>query len=329
MSNLEYSSILETDDSSYAVTYMTDDMTGYTTTVIIQTNTDCTAKIQYSTDDGDTWSDLSGYDAVDVNDTTYTVDLNQGGNLRVGIKNDGAGITDTVTIKFIGKSGSPTYCSAVDVARKMQLWTASTSARLVFSTTTFPTLTEVNQMILEKEDYIDEVTNHSWRLQRDVNEYHNYESPTALSMRDRRNDYQSVKLKRRSIRAFKKSRDKLEVWDGSNWYDYVLNYTEDRGNDYWVNYTDGLVYFKNRRPTRTGSPIRVSYNWGEETVPYDIRDCCSSLVAIDLLLTSDYHTSTPDGVDADGRVRFKVEQMQNRADRILEEHKEVIMVVTS
>lgn len=329
MATLDYRISLSTSDDSYTYTPATTDATDYRVKYTIQANTNCTAKFQYSSDGGNTWTTITAgsLDSVDVDSTTVSDTFTQAGWIRVGVTNDDAGETDSVTVHLDLESASPSYCSAADVAKHMQLWDFTSGGRLTFGTTTYPTLVEVNEMIIENEDYIDSITGHAWRTRRNTNEYHDYTPPASIGRFDRVSDNRSVKLNHRSVRSLQGGSDTFELWNGSSWNDLVENSTEGRGNDYWVDYTNGIVYFKGERPTRTGKVFRASYNYGETSVPSDIRQAASLLTAIQILLTTDYQTATPDGVNEYQRIQQKVDYMQKKVDRIINERMEMTMVI--
>jgi hypothetical protein len=329
MATLTYETTVATNSSTLSSTPTTGDLTGYGTTITIQSNKDIIYTVQYSPSGADDdFEDLENFTNIALASTTTSFQVHIGGYLRVNGQNTVGGETDTVTVKFYAVSASPTYCSAADVARHLQYYNSVTSSRLVFSSTTFPSLTEVNDMILEMEDFIDEVTNHAWRTQRVNDEIHNYEYPYDLGRYDRVQDNRSIKLQHRSIRQVVSGTHKLELWDGGSWDDLVANYTEGRDSDYWIDYQGGQVYFVSKYPSRTGNALRATYDYGEATVAQDIRLACALLVAERLLLTSDYHVSdAPNAVDEGRNIRLKSERFYERAMQILNERKEFMMVI--
>ena len=117
----------------------------------------------------------------------------------------------------------------------------------------------------------------------------------------------------------------MELWSGNTWDDLIANHNEGRDQDWWLDYTDGIIYFEMKRPTRTSNVLRATYDYGESTVPHDIRDACAMLVAIDLLVSGDFHTSTAEGIDYSSRIQMKVNYYQKQVDVILRNRQEMLI----
>lgn len=215
------------------------------------------------------------------------------------------------------------YCSPADVARVMNLMVSG--ARLVFSNTSTPTLEEVNSMIEEATDYIDKETGHSWRETTVTDEYYDYIPPRGWGRWSRRNiDNRIIHLHHRKIRSFTSGTHKIEVWDGE-WTDLIAGYTEGRDEDYWIDYGLGVVYFITKHPTKRKNAVRVTYRYGDTTIPKDIRNLCAKIVAMELITTSDYNNLVPEG--AEGLLSKKIEYFEKDIKEKLEQHKEIFILV--
>ncbi len=211
-----------------------------------------------------------------------------------------------------------TYTSPELVASILRLIVPSTGARLVFSAATDPTLIEVTNRIRESEDFIDQETEHAWRAVTVADEYHDVRgSGFGLYSREL-----PISLHHRKIRAMVSGTDLIEVWDGSAWVDYVATKTEGRNNDYWVDYTNGVIYFVGSRPYVQNRGVRVTYRYGETTVPKDIQDVCTKLVAIRILQDDDYIKVLPEGV-SQYAVASKVESWTKDIEKKLSNYEEV------
>jgi len=330
MATKEFHLTVSTDDSTYSYSGATSDLTGYKTTVVIQTNTDCNVKIQYS-DDLVNWDD---YTPPDESSAEYQVDTDSSSKtlrlakyVRVGAINNGAGITDTVAISFTSESETPVYTSASDVASYLGWLTESaddpdTPTRRVFSETTIPTLSEVNDMILASEDYIDELTGHAWREAQVVDEYHDYQRGAWVAPYERERDAKSISMTHRKIRQVVSGTDKIEVSDGDSWTDFVADKTEGRGNDYWIDYRDGILFFRSSNPSVRIMSVRLTYRYGETTVPGDIREACALMVARKLMMAHDYMRNIPNGADYTGVYSMKLREWGKIIDKTLETRKE-------
>lgn len=162
-----------------------------------------------------------------------------------------------------------TYTTAAKVASLLQVNT--------FDGLSTPTLTEVEQIINRKEDYIDKRTGHAWRERAILEEYVN---PTDYN---RFGNGVRFDLKHRKIKEFDTlENDKIEVWNGNEWIDYVATKTEGRNDDYWVDYINGIVYIR-KRSGFFEHGIRITYRYGEDLVDGTIEDIATKLVMIDIL----------------------------------------------
>lgn len=216
------------------------------------------------------------------------------------------------------------YTTPQKVSGFMRLVNQTTQARLVFTDDTDPSLSDVESSIIQAMDRIDGETNHAWRAVQVTNEYYNI--PCNISG-VRRREY-AIHLRHRKINTLVSGTDKIEIWDGSEWIDLVLDangYTEGRGDDYWLDYEQGVVYIVNRRPWAREKGIRVSYKYGDVAVPGDIAQACTKLVAIDLAETNDYVVTLPDGISEYSR-GSKVDSWKRDVSRIIDNRREILTV---
>jgi len=175
------------------------------------------------------------------------------------------------------------YTTAAKVASFLSL-TDGAGARLTFSADTLPTDTEVDQWINNAEDEIDRGMNHAWRSTSISTEYYDYDGSGLLH------------LKSWPVQgAFESGTDLVECWNGSTWYDLVANKTEGRGNDFWVDYDQGVIYFLAYAPMVGKRSIRVTYVHGESAVPGWIEKLCNKMVAIVMYMNDDYSILIPEG----------------------------------
>lgn len=210
---------------------------------------------------------------------------------------------------------NPTYAAVDDVQRVMQ-------SEFHFDDNSTPTKEEVESILLEAEAMVEKETGHAWQEKSVSNEY--YDLPEHVP----RYPYRELKIKlnHRKIKTFDTAEgDKIEVWDGNQYVDYVTEKTEGRGStgEYWVNYEDGELYLQLYTRVDRKRAVRLSYRFGETTVPRDIRQA-TALLAASLLLQSDDRiqvvsdTNNPLSVTHDQRAN----NWQKRAMRILRNHAE-------
>jgi len=187
-----------------------------------------------------------------------------------------------------------------------------------FDATSTPTSTVIENFINRAEDRIDSRVTHAWRAKTITKEYIEPSSVYRWGTGIR------FDLIHRSIRTFVSGTDKVEIWDGSNWVDWVATKTEGRNNDYWVDYTTGSIYISNQINMYPHG-VRVTYRYGETTVPGSIEEA-TTMMAASLLLVSPEMSAvlfTDDGGSArqndSDRIRFWKEEI----DRILNNNQEI------
>ena len=159
--------------------------------------------------------------------------------------------------------------------------------RLVFDATSNPTKTEVEDLIEETEEIIDEHTEQSWKLNTLLRpEYHDFVSRYSRwgSYIDR-GGYQifSIKPKKANMKTFDTEEgDKIEVLQGDTWVDFVADKELGVGmydGDYWIDYEENWIYLFNDFPSTGQNTIRITYRYGETSVPLGIRRACTLLVS--------------------------------------------------
>ena len=176
------------------------------------------------------------------------------------------------------------YCTNAEVASLLQYTTNSgnSQARLTFSSSTLPTDTEVDDIINDMEDLIDEITGYTWKSKTITNEYHDYYSKHGYGRYYDRsgNTVYAIHPKKHPLKTMSSaSGDKIEVWDGTSWNDFLTTYTLGSGmydEDYWIDYSDdyGVIYLFNQFPNVGKNTIRLTYRIGASSVPNGIRLAC-------------------------------------------------------
>lgn len=162
-----------------------------------------------------------------------------------------------------------TYTTADDVAGLLQT--------TEFTLSTTPTLAQVEKIINRKEDRIDQKLMHAWR---EVSSKEMFLSPTFIDFRNGlRYDLPNYTLKDFSDG----SGDILEVWNGTEYIDYLADKVEGRNNDFWVDYTLGVLFIRTNTRPSTKKGIRVKFRYGEEDVTGEIEDLTTMLSCVDVL----------------------------------------------
>ena len=157
-----------------------------------------------------------------------------------------------------------------------------------------PSKEEVERIILRKTDAIDRATGHAWRERKVVNEMRDIDGPYYW------NSGVPVPLRHREIVTPLDSAkgDKIEVWEGENYNDWVSNpdYTEGRDGDYWVHVEAGILYIYRRPLYINRLNLRVSYRYGSDAqygVPRDVEEATAKMTAAELIRSDLYGQLVP------------------------------------
>lgn len=199
---------------------------------------------------------------------------------------------------------------------------------LVFDSGTIPTNTEVESLIDEVEDVIDKYTESSWKANSVTNEYYDFIAHSSYSSRsgsyvDRSgNVVFEIQLKNKPLRAMSSgSGHKIEVWQGDAWYDFIASATLGSAygdEDYWIDYQNSRIYLFNEFPVRGRQTIRITYSYGETSVPNGIRLASTWLVGAwvneryELYQTTDKDSSPPMAL---------AERWEEKAYKLLDEYR--------
>jgi len=214
-----------------------------------------------------------------------------------------------------------TYCTPANVASQLRRKVDGSTARFTFTTATDPTSTEIEDWINEAESYIDETTHHAFRFVTATNEYHPYKGQYDGIWKDAR-----IPLNHRSVQTFSHdSGDKLEIFNFTTYVDMLASsdYAEGEDDDYYVDYTNGHISFVRTRPWVHPQSVRVTYRYGESSVPYDIREACTKLVAIRYLESELYTATVPNGPGLSPSKDTIIDKWQADVDRILARRSEM------
>lgn len=153
-----------------------------------------------------------------------------------------------------------------------------------FTNDTVPSQTRVSKMIMQSEEFIDSQLRRAWRERKRSNEYVN---GRMNQMRHSRAGYKFI-LDRGDIKELDSTKgDKFEVWNGSEYVDYLATKEEGRDKDYWLDYEAGVLYIRNFVLRSYEKIIKLTYRYGQSTVPLDINDAVAKMVAIKILTNED------------------------------------------
>jgi hypothetical protein len=164
-----------------------------------------------------------------------------------------------------------TYCSVADVADFLRVSITATST---------PNKKQVEKIINRKEEELDRRIGHTFGRNKTVSrEIHDLPLLYTYGWGT------PVYLKHRNCRDFDTSAgDKIEVWQGAD-----SSYNDIIQDGQWYDFepTLGRLFFRGYIFTILRKyRIRVTYRYGDATVPLDIEDSCVKLTAIDILNSS-------------------------------------------
>lgn len=230
--------------------------------------------------------------------------------------------TDNISIFYYTETTTnpgSLYCSADDVKRIM-------GHTFDYGAATNPSDDWVTSFIEEATDEIDSRTHHAWRAVTVSNEYHDISSyPVPYESAD---TWIKISIKHRAVRAFSSgSGDKIEVWDGASWIDWVATKTEGRAGDYWADLKKGKLYMRFSLLFFKERGVRLTYRYGETTIPNDIRRACAMLAAVNLYRNDDMSDATAEtGDPVVAPYDARISQMEREIKRILHNRVEVFAI---
>ena len=217
-----------------------------------------------------------------------------------------------------------TYCTADQVISRLGFINQSDGTRFTDSSSTLPSTAELEEFINDAEDEIDRITNHAFRVITVTDEPHDFHHSYAVSHWRRS---AIARLHHRNITTLASgSGDKLEIFDGSTFIDLLATGTEGTGfgeNDFWVDKENGTIYIFSQFPIRGPGTIRVTYRYGDSSVPKDIRKACTLLAAIPVLQNDLYVRVFPANTDRFS-LQSRAESYQKQVEKILARHIEWI-----
>jgi len=206
-----------------------------------------------------------------------------------------------------------TYTTPAKVAAKLQLSTT-------FGEATIPTEAQVTTLILGIESEIERLTRMSWRSMKVTDELQTVQNREYYSLMNP----PYVRLNCKFVKAFSSAAgDKLEVYMSGTWTDWLTTKTEGRGDDFWVDYRAGIIYFNRSFPLfRYIEGVRVTYRHGKAAVDGWVERLATLMAAIevaenntDQFLHPGGGTAGPDKDSQGGMVG----RMQQKVDKILDE----------
>ena len=207
-----------------------------------------------------------------------------------------ASVSQAPTIKRIQMRALAAYCTPQDVFDLLQLKNVLGTSN--FTSSTVPTISMVEQNILEAQSYIDSYTRKSWRPNYIASEYHQF-NINGIKL-DYTYPYKILSLK---------------IWNGSSWD----TKTQGRGQDYFLVPDTSMIQFARyfalpAKFTTYNAPIwrwgggefsnavKISYLAGRD-INLDIRqgtvisDICTKIASIEVVRQADFGGAVVNGLD--------------------------------
>lgn len=183
------------------------------------------------------------------------------------------------------------YCQPADVAEFFDKYEDG------FTEQTNPSRNEVMRRIDAESNWVDQFTGHAWRERTVLREYHDLDgpyrhrsgTPISLGMRDIRTPLDESKG------------DKLELWRGNGYDDFVSDpeFEYGRDGDYWIEESIGMLYLYRRYVHwERHREIRITYRYGKEEIPPMVSDAVAKRAAAYFLESQQYRITTPGNDDA-------------------------------
>lgn len=187
-----------------------------------------------------------------------------------------------------------------------------------FSDSTKPSLNTIMDWIFEAEDEVDGECKHAFRETTVTNEYHDYPYHFTYLW-----GFIPIYLNNRKIKTLDTDEgDKIELFDGSSWIDYVTEKTEGRNDDFWMDYNNGILYVRKGYMIIRRKAIRLTYRFGEDTIPNDIKKVATRMVVKEFYINEDRSNMLPEGESQNLSYSRKIELIDKQINIILNRHRE-------
>lgn len=206
-----------------------------------------------------------------------------------------------------------TYCQVSDIADFL---------RIPIDDTTLPNTTQVAKIIVRKEDEIDRMTGMTFgRTKTITNDQHSLPLLYSYGWGT------PIYLKHRMIKDLDSTQgDSIQIWNGTSYQNLDIS-GGNFGSGYNVDTVFGEIYFKGYLFTvLRDKRIRVTFRYGEATVPNDIQDACIKMTCIDLLTTSFRMDNIPMGTDGALEWDKIINLWREDIDRIMRNREEIFVV---
>jgi hypothetical protein len=213
-----------------------------------------------------------------------------------------------------------TYCTTDDVPLFAQL-RGSNGRKVVWGTNPpVPTDADIQTLIESSEGIIEDITKQAWgtryiTITDEIQDIHGAYGRF-------RSSYAYIFLNNQKIAAFNSvAGDKIEIFEDNAWVDYLTSYNEGRGDDFFVDYQVGKIYFRNRNPPIGQQLARITYRQNSGSiVPEAVRQATALQVAIFLASNPGIQILFPSGEGGGANSVADIENYRTQIDLKLTPH---------
>jgi len=212
------------------------------------------------------------------------------------------------------------YCTSSQVASFLQVPS--------FSGSTTPSGGHVDDFIAMAEERIDQLTDHAWATSR-AKTVTEERGRIQRVMSNSVNDRGRIQLRHYPILNMDSGTDKLHIWDGGNYVEYIAGKTGDdtitnvTGKDYWIDKERGTIYlnsynqFNLLSDAPSGVTAYVTYRYATAATPQDIKQATIYFTAAMIAMNDDLNLMQEGDDSMDNR--SKAEKFEEMAMKILKD----------
>jgi len=212
------------------------------------------------------------------------------------------------------------YCTSSQVASFLQVPS--------FSGSTTPSGGHVDDFIAMAEERIDQLTDHAWATSR-AKTVTEERGRIQRVMSNSVNDRGRIQLRHYPILNMDSGTDKLHIWDGGNYVEYIAGKTGDdtitnvTGKDYWIDKERGTIYlnsynqFNLLSDAPSGVTAYVTYRYATAATPQDIKQATIYFTAAMIAMNDDLNLMQEGDDSMDNR--SKSEKFEEMAMKLLKD----------
>ena len=214
------------------------------------------------------------------------------------------------------------YCTRNDVSAFLQV--------ADFSGSTTPADGDVDGFISMAEERIDQLTDHAWATSR-AKTVTEERGRIQRVMSNSVNDRGRIQLRHYPILDMDSGTDKLHIWDGGNYVEYIAGKTGDdtitnvTGKDYWIDKERGTIYlnsynqFNLLSDAPSGVTAYVTYRYATATTPADIKQATIYFTAAMITMNDDLNLMQEGDDSMDNATRSQ--RFEDMAMKILKDNR--------